>query len=373
MALILEVVDPRGVRTWRRLDALPLTLGRGLANDVILDDPYVDARHARIAMDATGALRLEDQGSVNGLRAGATRLDGQVELRPGTEVRIGRTTLRFRDAEEEVAPALVDELAEAPAPAAPVPAAPPVAVAPIPGGRARRARAWLATTPGRLVTIAVATALFALYSWLSSTERSSAGGVFTAALSFVLIGALWAGLWSVASRIIVHRFHFVGHLAVIAAAVLAAMTFGIVDEWLTFLFPDTAVLPALSMVLGLALLAIVVAAHLSLASTMPGARRWRAGMVTAGIVAGLLGVGALTEDDDAFSDVPEFAGVVKPLPVRWVPTQSVDEFDDVMKALKEDVDEMAAKAVDSADDAEPDSAAAPAPRETPVAERDTTP
>lgn len=380
MALILELVDPRGTRTWHRLDALPLTLGRALTNDVILDDPYADARHARIAMDATGALRVEDQGSTNGLRLGASRVDGHLVAQPGTELRIGRTTLRFHDADEAVPPALVDDTtapawaaAETVAAALPAPVAPPVA-RPVAAGRTGRAREWLATTPGRLVAIVAATALFAFYSWLQSTERASGSGVFTAALGFVLMAAAWAGLWSVASRIIVHRFQFVGHLAVIVLAVIAVMTFGVVDQWLVFLFPDSPVLPVLSTVLALALLAVVVAAHLSLATTMPPQRRWRVGVVISAVVAAVMGLGALADDDDAFTDVPEFAGVVKPMPGGWVPTKSVDDFAGVMKELKEDVDEMATKSADAGDAGDTADAATPleSPEPKPAAATDST-
>ena len=58
MALILEIRDARGVPTWHRLDALPLTIGRGLSNDIILDDPYLDANHARIALDEAGGVAI---------------------------------------------------------------------------------------------------------------------------------------------------------------------------------------------------------------------------------------------------------------------------------------------------------------------------
>ncbi|HEV2148502.1 MAG TPA: FHA domain-containing protein, partial [Longimicrobiaceae bacterium] len=65
--MILEVVGERGERTRLRLGSLPLTVGRGPGNDLILDDPYVDGRHARIGPDEAGVLVVEDLGSVNGL------------------------------------------------------------------------------------------------------------------------------------------------------------------------------------------------------------------------------------------------------------------------------------------------------------------
>ena len=377
MALILELVDARGVRRWHRLDALPLTLGRALTSDVILDDPYADARHARLAMDETGALLLEDQGSVNGLRAGAAggeRLDARVPVRAGMEVRLGRTMLRFHDADAAVPPALVDDMwapagtttpvATVSAPVADAGSAGAVgavgAVTSPPRGRGALVRRWLATTPGHVATVAASAAVFAMLTWLTNTDRSAGNAIFTAVLGFLLLAAFSAGLWSVASRIVVHRFRFAAHLAVISVAVLAVMAFGNVDSWLTFLFPDTKVLPVLSMVLGLALLAVLVATHLALATTLPRNRTWRIGLAVAGIVVALAGISALTDDDDAFSDVPEFSGIVKPLAPRYIPTKSVDDFARVMQELKEDVDEIAKEKRTTLDIAPLDTVALPA-------------
>ena len=98
--MILEVVHPGGARTWHRLGGLPLSVGRGLTNDLILEDPYVDPQHARISIDEAGSPLIEDLGSVNGLVANDSRHRGRLSLQPGAEVRVGRTTLRFHDPAE---------------------------------------------------------------------------------------------------------------------------------------------------------------------------------------------------------------------------------------------------------------------------------
>jgi pSer/pThr/pTyr-binding forkhead associated (FHA) protein len=43
------------------------TIGRGYDNDVIVDDPYVAARHLRVSRDEAGQLVAKDLGSVNGI------------------------------------------------------------------------------------------------------------------------------------------------------------------------------------------------------------------------------------------------------------------------------------------------------------------
>src|SRR6202048_5276233 len=71
-------------------------IGRGYDNDVIVDDPYVAARHLRIFRDETGQLVAEDMGSVNGtfLDGGNSRL-ARIMIDGGHPIRIGRTYLRI--------------------------------------------------------------------------------------------------------------------------------------------------------------------------------------------------------------------------------------------------------------------------------------
>ncbi len=368
MALILEVLDARGVRTRHRLETLPLTIGRGLSSDVILDDPYVDASHARISLDASGALTIEDLGSVNGLVANEARLREPVALRAGAELRVGRTTLRVRDSNEPLPPALVDEraaesavtvasaqpaLQASPARpiAPPVPVLPPFAhagedasrasVAALPRSRRRdRVVRWTTSTQGRLLISALALLGFSAYSWSGSYVRSSASDVFTGTLVFAIMAAIWAGIWSVASRVSVQRFHFVGHFAVISAMAVIALGLAITDEWLTFFFPDAGLVMVPSTVAAVLLLTTLVAWHLSLSSTMPRRRRWRAGFI---VTVTVFAIGALATfaEDDSFTDVPTFSGVVKPVAAGWVPTATVEDFGGVMLELKDEVDEMA--------------------------------
>jgi pSer/pThr/pTyr-binding forkhead associated (FHA) protein len=333
--MILEVLHPSGVRTWHRLGDLPVTVGRGFANDLILDDPYVEARHARIALDESGAPLIEDLGSVNGLVAKEGRLSGRVLLRPGAEIRVGRTMLRFRDSDEPVPPALVEPAA---APSVPATA----------GGmsRSRRARAvatvtrWTGTTWGRLLAAGAVASAIALYSWLGSSERSSASEALFAALAFAATIALWAGIWAVASRVSVHRFHFVGHVAVASLVTLGGLAWTMAAEWLSFFFPDAGLADVLSVGIGIVLLTSLVAGHLSLASSLSRTRQWRAGFIVAGTALLIAGLAALVEEE-SFTDVPTFSGIVKPVGSNWIPTATVEEFGDVMATLKDQVDEMA--------------------------------
>jgi hypothetical protein len=332
VAVILEIVHPNGVRTWQRLDALPLTIGRGLSNDLILDDPYVDPQHARIALDDAGTLQIEDLGSVNGLVMYEARARGALPLKLGSEVRVGRTTFRFRDSNEAVAPAIVDDHLGLVAPPADVPYVPPPK--PVIG--------WTSTPAARLAISGVAVAAVGISSWLTTTDRSSAATALGAAAIFTAMLGLWAGVWAVASRAIVHRFNFLGHFAVAAAVALVGLLFTTGEEWLNFLFPDAVAIDVLSVIVIVALFCALIAGHLALSSSMSRERRWRAGILIAG-TAGIIGGFMSLVGDDSFTDVPTFSGVLKPIAPSLIPTSSVGEFGEAMAELKKEVDEEIAK------------------------------
>jgi FHA domain-containing protein len=323
--MILEVLDPRSgvVQTRLRLGDQPVTVGRGYGNDIILDDPYVDARHARITLDDSGALVLEDLGSLNGLAlpSGTTRVT-RVAVRAGAEVRVGRTTLRFRDPNESVPAALPDK-------AEPTPSA----------SRITRATALLWV---RLAVPLAATAAMALYTWLESFQPSSGSDTFAGAVMFLVFAAFWAGIWAIASRVVVHRFVFLEHLAVISAAGLLMLFWVVAGEWVTFLFPDNIASAPAGFAFGLALIAALVAAHLALASSLASRRRWTVGLITSGVILALSSAAALASRE-TFSDVPQFSGVLKPFRAQWLPTHSVQDFARALPDLKEQVDEIAAK------------------------------
>jgi hypothetical protein len=342
MAVIVEVIDPSGACTRHRLDTFPLTVGRGLANDLILDDPYVDARHARIAADESGALAIEDLGSVNGLVAGAGRAAGRVPVIPGAELRVGRTILRFRDPDEPVPPALRDDgTADFRREAFAVRGESRRAQAP-PRQPTTRLGRLVAMTGVRVALAVSAMAAFALSAWLGSSERAAGSTVFVAAFGFAVAVAMWAGAWAIGSRMAIQRFNFLGHVAVASTIALAGLAWTVMSEWMNFYLPDSGAVEVVSTIVLIALFVGSIAWHLSLASPMPRVQQWRAALVTAGIVFGIGMVASLTDEDD-FTDIPSFSGVVKPVGAAWVPASSVDEFGAVMRDLKTDVDEMAAK------------------------------
>ena len=70
-------------------------IGRDREAAVWIDDESVSRRHARVTIDAKGAL-IEDLGSKNGTSVGGRRIRGVVPLTDRDVVKIGPTTLTLR-------------------------------------------------------------------------------------------------------------------------------------------------------------------------------------------------------------------------------------------------------------------------------------
>ncbi len=104
-----------------------LVLGRVSQCDVVLDDAKASRRHARLLVTGS-VVELEDLGSHNGTLLNGKRITRRT-LRDGDEIRIGATSLHFRE-EVEAAAA---PLRPAPLPAAGVPEPAPVPARDPPG------------------------------------------------------------------------------------------------------------------------------------------------------------------------------------------------------------------------------------------------
>src|SRR5262245_26879872 len=313
MALILEIRDRRGTTTWHSVNR-PLTVGRGLSNDIILDDPYVDARHAHILLDDFGAWTVHDLGSVNGVLTNGVRAPTAILVQAGTELRIGRSTFRFRDSDEPVPPALVDA-----------------------SHRAPLATRWVFTNRGSLVLVAAATGLAALMTWLANSERSAGATVIGAVVAALVLMSLWAGVWAVAMRGGERRFQMRGHLAVTSATVIVMILATTLNDWLQFFFPDALTPNVAFTAVVLVVLAALIAGHLTVGGVLTKRRRWRGCLwCSATMLVTLTLIGRAR--DKKFSDVPRFPAQLKPISPRIGPTQTVDQFVKAMAEAREEAD-----------------------------------
>jgi hypothetical protein len=71
----------------------PVVIGRSPSSDIVVDEPFVSATHARFTLQGP-ALVLEDLGSTNGTLVNGRLIGQPVTLRGGDEVQAGDTIMR---------------------------------------------------------------------------------------------------------------------------------------------------------------------------------------------------------------------------------------------------------------------------------------
>jgi hypothetical protein len=91
-ALVLQT--PHGVQRFA-LDNSPVTIGRGLHNDIILEDPRVSRQHAQIRFKSRRFL-IADQGSMNGSYVNGIPITTEHVLHHGDIVSLGGLELTFQ-------------------------------------------------------------------------------------------------------------------------------------------------------------------------------------------------------------------------------------------------------------------------------------
>jgi hypothetical protein len=93
----LIVVEPyeTGLEPGDRVPLLAVSrIGRDGTNDVILEDTFVSAEHARLSWNGRGWV-LEDLGSTNGTRINGKMVQRPAPLKPGDTIEFGRVKLKL--------------------------------------------------------------------------------------------------------------------------------------------------------------------------------------------------------------------------------------------------------------------------------------
>jgi DNA-binding CsgD family transcriptional regulator len=93
----VELWAPQG-RSVVPLQMGRLSIGRGAANDIPLDDPQASRLHA-VLEDVRGRWVVRDEGSTNGTYLNGRRVLGETPVYPGDEIRVGETRLIFHSSD----------------------------------------------------------------------------------------------------------------------------------------------------------------------------------------------------------------------------------------------------------------------------------
>ena len=281
----VEVVDRSGnVQHRVRVEQLPFRVGRALDNDLVLDDPYVCPHHAEIRGEEQ--TELVDCGSLNGCFHGTDReRKPRIALAGNADLRIGHTLLRFRAVDESLPATLADPMA---------------------GSR------WLGLDRLRWAIAAMAgSAGFVIAEQIiGSTQTVRLGVIVSSAAPALIVLALWALTWSLVNRVVAHRFHYAGHLAIGGFGVITASLMEALGNYLGFAFSAEERVATFASISNAVLISVLIFGHLRLISR--GSTR---GLL---LPAGLIGIAFLAlailpnARDGQFRSEPEISASLKP-------------------------------------------------------------
>lgn len=115
----LIITSPDGKRGVFEIGKPVVTIGRGSANDLVLNDPSVSRFHAVLKKSADDQVSIADRGSTNGVVIDGMRIAEDTAIANGARVKIGIYDLKFEAIRESVQAArdaaLVVQKAEIPA------------------------------------------------------------------------------------------------------------------------------------------------------------------------------------------------------------------------------------------------------------------
>lgn len=188
----VEVLARNGdVLSRQRCDTLPVTLGRGYDNDVILDDAHTAARHAMLETQDDGTLVLRDLGSKNGIVLHGRRQQ-QVALDGSTVVRLGHTRVRVRDAGFPVQHEVTDTTMHA----------------------------WEGGVPA-VAGMALVALFVGVEQALTDTESFQATKYLLTIATGLAMGLAWSGVWALVNRLFAGHARLGRHLFILGAGLIA--------------------------------------------------------------------------------------------------------------------------------------------------------
>lgn len=207
---LLQATDRNGAVV-ARLDVRhwPVTVGRALTADLVLDDSHLAGEHLRIDRTVDGGVTLQVLDTVNGISLGQTRhgRDAACAWPVGESLTLGRLKLNLRLADEPLA-------AEEPLSRFPW-----------------RSFGWT------LLAVIGMLGLTLGQSWITLTEPSQLARSLPAAVAaMVLMIVGWSGVWALATKLFTGRLQFWRHVRIACFVSLALQIVMVLVDALAFMF-----------------------------------------------------------------------------------------------------------------------------------------
>ena len=314
----IEILAANGdVLHRHKAEALPIRLGRGYDNDIILDDAHSAASHAMIDLDERGELLMTDLGSQNGTVYRGKRIS-QLVLGGNTVVRLGHTRMRVRPADFPVAPEIVDTTMHA----------------------------WEGATPA-LIGLALIAVFTGLENWIGDTEPFQMIRYLLVIASGLAVGLIWSGLWALANRLFGVHARLGRHLFILGCGLFAVGIWRAAANVLAYAW-SVEVLTRYGNLISLALVCGMVSFHLRTIKPHHPRRALTISTVLLLAGSGLVLMTNLQSTGRAADEL--YMSVLLPPSLRHSPDHSVDDFLASATKLKSRADAARSRSVKNGGD-----------------------
>ncbi|HWV14541.1 MAG TPA: FHA domain-containing protein [Cellvibrio sp.] len=315
-AYFIEILNNSGeVQSRQKFSSLPIRIGRGYGNDIILDDPHTAAEHAIVDNNEEGLLIIRNCASHNGIRVkgqAAKQRQDSFNIHGDSVFHLGHTQVRVRTQEYAVAPEIID-------------------------GFNHRWEGW----PLALLAISLIGIIAFNNAWLSDIENNKTTAYIINICMWFGYSLLWAGIWALANRVFGGTAHFSRHLLILGCGLTLLYIWGYLSITLAYAFSWT-LLTRFGNHSEIFILAIIIYFHLRQITPRRG-KRLKVICAALALLGSALVLMKNYQSSNQYADELYMDEILPPA-VRMSRNHSLEEFNENISQLKTAVDEEREKA-----------------------------
>jgi len=306
--IIVEEINRFGhVAHFHQFDSLPIYIGRDYKNDVIISDPYVSPKHVMIHANDQG-WDVEDLNSMNGViiknKLGRERKNF---IRPGDEITIGRSRLRFFSPEYAV-----DKTR--------------------PMSHSRNLFKQLSHPLSTILIIILCLAFFISEEKLETTQQLTVLKTAINIFPFFSVAIIWAGLWALVGRVSRHQSLFLTHLIIILVFSVISKGLSNLGDYLSFnLFLEPYFSSYYFLTIGI-LLAWMLSINLYYGTNLSRRARLVSSSMAGIFLIVLISLNKVNYEGE-FQSYPNYAPTLKPPFAKFTKDNTVDAFMEKSKVI----------------------------------------
>ena len=301
--VIIEIIHANRLRKeYKVFNSLPVRIGRGFDNDIIISDPYLSENHAVINREAgEEGWFIEDLNSRNGLYSVKDKKNVvRADINSGDIFEIGKTRICVMSSAHSVPPAL------------------PIV----------RMSKFL-TKISRPVSVCLLSVLmllvFAVSGYLESHDEVQQTAIIMGCIGVYLAILAWCGIWALIGRIIKSRSQFATQLAVTCLFFILTMPLEIFNEVVNYATRSTLFSELIETLFYGIFVAVLLFYNLSIATNLSAIKKHATILVIVLIIM-MMETLSFYDNRNEFRNHPEYNASLKPVFFKLRSSKTVDVF-----------------------------------------------